>query len=69
MNLFITLLENVNKSRTSASNVSLKIFFVSESSLSSEEKASQWCMLCHNGKWAKTMSLFLKSIESVYTTP
>jgi hypothetical protein len=25
MNLFITLLENVNKSRTSANNVSLKI--------------------------------------------
>jgi hypothetical protein len=25
MNLFITLLENVNKSRTSASNVSLKM--------------------------------------------
>jgi hypothetical protein len=28
MNLFITLLENVNKSRTSANNVSLKIFFL-----------------------------------------
>jgi hypothetical protein len=26
MNLFITLLENVNKSRTSANNVSLNIF-------------------------------------------
>jgi hypothetical protein len=27
MNLFITLLENVNKSRTSANNVSLNIFW------------------------------------------
>jgi hypothetical protein len=42
MNLFITLLENVNKSRTSANNVSLSNFAEADSNDSTSTYQSRW---------------------------